>query len=35
MLGVGISKGLPNLQSAILGVKTLCLKEFFISLESY
>jgi hypothetical protein len=35
MLGVGVPKGLPNLQSAIAGVKTLFLEEFFISLESY
>jgi hypothetical protein len=35
MLGIGVPKGLPNLQSAIAGVKTPCLEEFFISLESY
>jgi hypothetical protein len=35
MLGVGITKGLPNLQNAIARVKTPRLKKFFISLESY
>jgi hypothetical protein len=35
MLGVGVSKGLLNLQSAIAGVKTPRLEEFFISLERY
>jgi hypothetical protein len=35
MLRVGVPKGLPNHQSMIAGVKTPCLKEFFISLESY
>jgi hypothetical protein len=35
MLGIGVPKGLSNLQSAIAGVKTPCLEEFFISLESY
>jgi hypothetical protein len=35
MLGVGVPKGFPNLQNVILGVKTHCLEEFFISLESY
>jgi hypothetical protein len=35
MLGVVVSKGLPNLQSAIAGVKTHCLEDFFISLERY
>jgi hypothetical protein len=35
MLGVGVPKGLPNLQNAIAGVKTPCLEKFFISLESY
>jgi hypothetical protein len=35
MLGVGVPKGLPNLQSRIAGVKTLCLEEFFISIESF
>jgi hypothetical protein len=35
MLGVGIPKGLPNLQSAIAGVKTPRLEEFFISLKNY
>jgi hypothetical protein len=34
MLGVGVSKGLPNVQSGIAGVKTLRLEEFFISMES-
>jgi hypothetical protein len=34
MLGVGVPKGLPNLQSAIAGVKSPRLEEFFISLES-
>jgi hypothetical protein len=33
MLGVGVSKGLLNLQSAISGVKSPCLEEFFISLK--
>jgi hypothetical protein len=35
MLGVGVPKGLPNLQSAIAGVKTHCLEEFFVSLKIY
>jgi hypothetical protein len=35
MLGVGVPKGLPNLQSVIAGVKTPRLEEFFISMESY
>jgi hypothetical protein len=35
MLGIGVPKGLPNLLSAIAGVKTPCLEEFFISLEIY
>jgi hypothetical protein len=35
MLGVGVPKGLPNLQSAIARVKTALLEDFFISLESY
>jgi hypothetical protein len=35
MLGVGVPKGLPNFQSAISGVKTPRLEEFFILLESY
>jgi hypothetical protein len=35
MLGVGVLNGLPNLQSAIAGVKTPFLEEFFISLKSY
>jgi hypothetical protein len=33
MLGVGVPKGLPNLQSKIAGVKTPRLEEFFISME--
>jgi hypothetical protein len=33
MLGVGVPKGLPNLQSAIAGVKSPCLKKVFISLK--
>jgi hypothetical protein len=35
MLGVGLSNGLSNLQSAIAKVKTHHLEELFISLESY
>jgi hypothetical protein len=35
MLGVRVPKGLPDFQNAIVGVKTPCLKEFFISLKSY
>jgi hypothetical protein len=35
MLGVGVSKGLPNLQSEIAEVKTPRLEEFFISMEIY
>jgi hypothetical protein len=35
MLEVGVPKGFPNFQSAISRVKTNCLEEFFISLESY
>jgi hypothetical protein len=35
MLGVGVRKGLPNLQSTILGVKTPPLEEFFIPLKNY
>jgi hypothetical protein len=35
MLGVGVPKGLLNLQSAIARVKTHRLQEFFISLKSY
>jgi hypothetical protein len=35
MLGVGVPKGVPNLQRAIAGVKTPCFEEFFISLERY
>jgi hypothetical protein len=34
MLGVGVPKGLLNLQNAISGVKTPRLEEFFISMES-
>jgi hypothetical protein len=33
MLGVGVSKRLPNLQSAIPRVKNRFLEEFFISLK--
>jgi hypothetical protein len=33
MLGVGVPKGVPNLQSAIAGVKSPRLEEFFISLK--
>jgi hypothetical protein len=33
MLGVGVLKGLPNLQSAIVGVKTPRFEKFFISLK--
>jgi hypothetical protein len=35
MLGVGVPKGLANLQSKISKVKTHRLEEFFISLERY
>jgi hypothetical protein len=35
MLGVGLPNRFPNLQSAIVGVKTHHLEELFISLESY
>jgi hypothetical protein len=35
MLGVEVPKGLSNLQSAISGVKTHILEEFFILLEIY
>jgi hypothetical protein len=35
MLGVGVSKGLPNFQSAVAKVKTHCLEEFFISLKNH
>jgi hypothetical protein len=35
MLGVGVPKGLPNLQSVISSVKTPHLEELFISLKSY
>jgi hypothetical protein len=35
MLGVGVPKGFPNLQSTIARVKTPRLEDFFISLESY
>jgi hypothetical protein len=33
MLGVGVPKGLPNIQSVITGVKTHFFEEFFISLK--
>ncbi len=33
--GLGSLSGLPKLQSSIVGVKTLRLEAFFISLESY
>jgi hypothetical protein len=32
---VGVPNGLPNFQSAIVGVKTHQFEEFFISLENY
>jgi hypothetical protein len=35
MLGVGVSNGFPNFQSAIIGVKTHFLEEFFIPLKNY
>jgi hypothetical protein len=35
IVGVGVSNGLPNLQSAMAGVKTHQLEEFSISLENY
>jgi hypothetical protein len=35
MLGVGVSNGLLNFENVISGVKTHCLEEFFITLESY
>jgi hypothetical protein len=35
IVGVGIPNGLPNLQSAIVGVKTHRLEKFFISLKNY
>jgi hypothetical protein len=35
MLGVGVPKRLPNLQSVIAGVKTHFLEKLFILLESY
>ncbi len=35
IVGVGVSNGLPNLQSAMAGVKTHQLEKFFISLENY
>jgi hypothetical protein len=35
MLGIGVLKGLLNLQSVIEGVKTPRLEKFFISLKSY
>jgi hypothetical protein len=34
MLGVEVLKGLPNLKSAIAGVKTPRLEELIISLEN-
>jgi len=34
-LGLDSPPGLPKLQSSIIGVKTPCIKMFFISLESY
>jgi hypothetical protein len=33
--GLGSPLGLSKLQSSIIGVKTPCIKAFFISLESY
>jgi hypothetical protein len=33
--GVEVPNGLPNLHSVIAGIKTHCLEELFISLESY
>jgi hypothetical protein len=35
MLGIGVPKGLPNIQREIAGVKTPHLEPFFISLENY
>jgi hypothetical protein len=35
MLGVGVSKGFSNLQSALAGIKTPHLEAFFISLKRY
>jgi hypothetical protein len=35
VLGVGVPKGLLNLQSAIAGAKSPCLEEFFISLKRF
>ncbi len=34
-LGVGVLVDSQNLQRAIAGVKTDCIKDFFISLKSY
>jgi hypothetical protein len=34
-LGLGSLPGLPKFQSSIVGVKTPCIRVFFISLESY
>jgi hypothetical protein len=33
--GLGSPPGLPKLQSSIVGVKTPCIRVFFISLENY
>jgi hypothetical protein len=35
MLGVGVPNGVPNFQSAIAGVKTHFLEDFFILLKRY
>jgi hypothetical protein len=35
MSGIGVPNGLPNLQSAIVGVKTHFLEKLFISLKRY
>jgi hypothetical protein len=34
-MGIGSPPGFPKLQSSVLGVKTLLIEAFFISLESY
>jgi len=34
-LGLGNPPGFPKFESSIVGVKTLCIGVFFISLESY
>jgi hypothetical protein len=34
-MGLGSPPGLLKIQNAIVGVKTPCIKVFFISLESY